>query len=193
MKKLLSLSALALLCAACVNGSSPSSSLRNQLGNPLFAEQYWSDLTDRMVTVQINEIEDLKKKHKDALVDETRADALRKAQESSAKVRSGFLGTLVDVHETVQGHVLLLNDVLYIGPDFLTAPGPSLHAYLTPAIDPRELKFPDPSSLDLGEVSPYGTQQFAVKNDQKQVYRSFVLYDKTLDRIYAFAQLQKTQ
>jgi len=69
-----------------------------------------------------------------------------------------------------------------------------LHVYLTNAVDPRDVAFPDPSAKDIGLIaSPYGAQSYALAltPDELKKYRTVVLLDRELNRIYGFAQLSK--
>jgi hypothetical protein len=189
-KSILALSLLFL--AGCSNGTSVS--LSDQMRNPLFAERYWSELTDRMVTIQLNNPELSKDEDKYALVDGTRQDALAKAQAATAKRKLGMIGNFISMNESVDGLVLLMEDALHIGPGFASYPGPSLHLYITTIVDPREGKFPDETSIDLGVLqSPYDTQSYPLPTLEKSLdqYRTAVLWDTELERLYAFAQLAK--
>ena len=93
------------------------------------------------------------------------------------------------------GQALALEGHLYFGPTFLTLPGPSLHVFMTKAVDPRDVAFPDPSAVDLGLLkTPYGTQSFDMPATVTLPgYRTVVLWDTRLKRLSAFAQLKVQQ
>lgn len=64
--------------------------------------------------------------------------------------------------------------------------------YVSNAVDPRDVNFPDDTAIDLGQLeSPYGMQRYSVPGAEEEVqqYRTVVLFDKSLERIYGFAQL----
>ena len=147
-----------------------------------------------MVSRQLNDPEIVKDKAKSAAIDAIREDALEKAQEQTRKRREGIFGYFVTIHEPVEGQALLMNNTLYIGPSFMTVPGPSLHIYLTTVVDPRDTKFPDATSIDLGLLSsPYDEQVYRLPSNAKnpEKYRTVVLYDTKLQRLYGFVQLTK--
>ena len=68
-----------------------------------------------------------------------------------------------------------------------------MRVYLTTAVDPRGVNFPDASALSLGLLqTPYGAQEYAFdESDSNPEFRTVVLYDTRLERIYGFAQLSK--
>ena len=68
-----------------------------------------------------------------------------------------------------------------------------MHLFLSESVDPRDIEFPDDSSVDLGPIlSPYGAQRYAVPTtDPPQRYRTAVLWDMKLERLYGFAQLSE--
>ncbi|MDB4978913.1 MAG: hypothetical protein JWM56_1099 [Candidatus Peribacteria bacterium] len=189
---LLTVSALAScgLLAACGNATvNQSKTLINELKNPLFAERYYEDLIGTLVNIEIREPDTAAKES--ALISKLKNDALEKAKEQTRIKRSGVLGRFVAAKQTPEGPVLLVNNTLYFGTDFITEPGPSLHVYLTKVVDPTQKIFPDSNALDAGRLeSPYGAQSYTIKNGSGS-YQTAVLYDTELKRLYGFAQLTK--
>jgi hypothetical protein len=183
-----------LFLTACNGGVALSPTMEEQLKNPLYAEQYWSHMTDRMVTIIINE-EFKDDAGKLAEVDKVRQESLEKAQAMTKRRGEGIYGSFVPVKETTQGIALAVDNMLYLNPDFFVYPGPALHVYLSTVLDPREGTFPDDTAIDLGIIqSPYGAQMYqtpSVKLLGEGAIRTVVLYDKLLGRIYGFAQLAK--
>ncbi len=194
-KNLLPLLLLPLLLASC-GGRSPieKTSIRWEklLENPLFAEQYWDELTERMVNVQLYGEDAAKDPRKMAVLDEVRRMAVQKSQEVRVAKRDGIMGSFVTVLETTEGLVLLRGHTLSFSPHFFTYPGAALKIYLTTMVDPREGTFPDAGSIEVGRLeSPYGAQEYQLAEVLKtEGTRSVVLYDAKLDRLYGFAQLQ---
>lgn len=191
MKRLLIV--LPLLLAACAK-ESVTEPLQSRVQNPLYAERYYDTLVDRMVELDIQNDPLLEDDGKRSLVHRTRLDALEKAKDATRKQHEGTMGTMIGIKEFARGEVLFLDSTLYLSPDFETAPGPELHMLLTTVVDPRDTPvFPDPTSKDLGRIeSAYGAQAYAVPPVEKPtLYRTLVLYDTKLGRIYSFAQLEK--
>ncbi len=161
--------------------------------NPLVAERYWEELTDRMTMLVINKDPILKDPAKAALIDRIKNDALAKAKEQTRLMRNGLSSSFQTVAQQTDGLALLLRNTLYLSSDFATYPGPSLHLYLTSMVDPRDSAFPDTSARDLGVMqSPYGAQAYDLGEDPKMsTYRTVVVYDTELGLIYGFTQLGK--
>ncbi len=157
--------------------------------NTLYAEQYWDDLTNRMVDLQMAGEKD---PVKSTLIDEVRKMALQNSKAEGKKRREGKIGAFVPGQENAQGHALLHANLLDLSTDFSTSPGPSLKIYLSTVVDPREGSFPDDTAIELDRlVSPYGSQQYTLPDDTDTAeLRTVVLYDNRLNRIYGFAQLQ---
>lgn len=165
--------------------------LEQQLENPLFAEQYYDDLVDRMVELFIQNDPAVEDNAKQGIIEDTRTEALNRAKEATSRQRDGVLGSFVSVKEHAEGEVLFLDGMLYLGPEFLSQPGPDLHIYLSKLIDPREEgSFPDADALDVGRVeSPYGAQTYTVIGaEDPTAFHSAVLWDTKLERMYGFAQ-----
>ena len=165
--------------------------LEQQLANPLYAEQYYDILLDRMVELDIQDDPLMQDASKAALVDNTRLDALKKAKEATQRQREGTIGQFIGASEEVRGEALYVDNMLYFGPTFETYPGPELHVFLSTVVDPRDVAFPDDTSMDLGRVeSAFGAQSMAVPEvENPLLYRTVALWDTKLERLYGFAQL----
>ncbi len=197
MKKSFAITASSLLfLAACGSATTGSATLDDKLKNPLYAQHYYQELTSNMVTLQLSNDPILKESGKQSLVDRTRIEGTKQAQEAVDTNASGPHGTFISDKDLVQGSVLMLGDTLYFGPDLVATPGPSLHVYISNTVDPRVGTFPDSSAVDLGVLQdPFGAQSYALpKNDQDQAagappLRTVVLWDKELEMVYGFVQL----
>lgn len=185
--------------AACVLLSNCSGRVRSQftledrLRNPLFAEQYWADTVKSMVDIAIKNDPLLQDSWKKSVVDSVRETALQEAKGIDAKRREGTSGFFIGQVVKTEGHVLYVDDTLYVGTNFFTTPGRSLHLYLSTVVDPRDVDFPDDTSMDLGSLeSPYGPQQYTVGAvENPLLYRTVVIWDTELERMHGFAQLNK--
>lgn len=189
MKKNLCVFSCALLLSACTG----TAATHDLYDNPLYAEWYYQDLVDEMVELVLREDEITKDERKMNIIEDTRRDALQKQKDAERRQYEGIMGQFISDIETTRGEALLLDDTLYLGPDFDTVPGPDLHLYLTTAVDPRD-SFPDETAIDLGELrDAYGAQAYAVpmsEGEERPQWRTLVLWDEQLERLYGFAQLQ---
>lgn len=181
--------AATLLLTAC--GTIQKTDIASELQNPLTASRYGDELADRLADLIIQ---------KDPVTEkEGIADMLREKIETAKNLANaardvqarGMMGALIPMKQTVLGYGLYVDDVLWLSSDFTSDPGPSVHVYLTTVVDPRDVTFPDDTAIDLGELqSPYGAQGYDVPHqDKPELYRTLVVYDTTLERIYGFAQL----
>lgn len=179
-----------IILAGCT-GTTTSANLEDQLKNPLFAERYAEAMVDRMVELQIRKDPLLEDESKRALVDETRKKWLEISREAEKKQRKGQKGGLIPLREFTQGEVLYLKNSLYVGTTFETDPGPSIHFFLTKMVDPRDGDFPDESSIDLGPIkTTFGAHSYSVPSiNDPLLYRTAVIYDTKLERLYGFAQM----
>lgn len=194
MRKFLITAGTAILLASCTQKPvGPNATLEEHLHNPLFAEQYYETLVDRMTEFAIQKDPILEDEKKSAIIDDVRRDALSASQAARAKQREGTSGFFVTVHEFVEGEALYVDDMLYLGPTFHADPGPSLHLILSTAVDPREGEFPDEKALDLGQLqTPFGADQYVVPDVENPLsYNTVVLWDTKLERLHGFAQLNK--
>lgn len=182
-----------LFLAACAGATQEAAtpSLHDNLRNPLYADRYWSEMVDRLTMLQIQSGAVLRDPKKAQTAETVKQDALKRSQEISAEIRKGLSADFVSIDEQVEGRVLLLDGTLYFGSNFVSYPGPALRVYLSDALDPRSRAFPGPSDVDLGILeNPYGTQSYALPEAKKDgEYRTVVLWDRRLGRLYAFAQL----
>lgn len=181
---------LAVVLSAC-NQTQYTPDKEALLNNPLYAEQYAEQLVDRMTNLEIYQDPSLEDASVRSIVDETKEKWLKVAAQSRKDQREGIKGTLIPMKEYVEGEVLYKDNILHLAPHFISAPGPSLHVFLSKAIDPRDVLFPDETAIDLGEItSPYGAQSVAVPEvDTPEEYRTVVLWDTDINRLYGFAQI----
>lgn len=193
--------AITTLLAGCTTTyvASPTNDppLAERLHNPLYAEYYFDDLTEQMLTLALREDPSLQDATIRNMVDRTRTESLERAAAAVKAQKEGRIGPFLSDRELVFGEALLLDHVLYFGPTFDSAPGPSLHTYLTTVVDPREDVFPDPTAIALGPLKDqYGAQSFAVPPDAESgstiPLRTVVLWDNELEILYGFAQLATT-
>ncbi|MDP6562057.1 MAG: DM13 domain-containing protein [Candidatus Peribacteraceae bacterium] len=179
-----------LLLAACGGTYNPDQ--KALLENPLYLEQYAEQLVDAMVNLEIYEDPLLEDAAKQKVVDSTKEYWLKKAKEARKAQRKGMKGSFTTMKEYTEGEVVFNGKTVYFGPTFDTTPGPSVHAFLTVTVDPRDVQFPDITAIDLGEVKvPFGAQGFVLdeKIEDFIKYRTVVLWDTKLDRLYGFAQM----
>lgn len=191
---LFALSAALLLtaCTAPPAAEPKTLTFEENLQNPLFADRYWTELTDRMVTMTINKDPILKDAGKLKIADKARLAAVEKQKAASAMQSNSMIGAFSTDREATQGYAMLKDGHLYLSTDFVTYPGVNLHLYLTSVVDPRDAAFPDPTAIDLGALtSPYGAQTYLITKEDPRLEKAqtVVLFDKDLERIYAFAFL----
>lgn len=194
MKKPLLL--LSVILAGCGTATGPSQS--DLLQNPLYAEYFFNDLAETLATIEIQK--DLPA-NAELIADADRLQAARDAKEdaiasgnAARKLRdSASVGEFVPDKELPRGNVMLRDGMLFTGPAFDTPPGPSLHVYLSPVIDPRDGTFPDAKAIDVGRLEQtYGTFAMPLPPDiDLKTIRTVVLYDTVLQRLYGFAQLSQ--
>lgn len=182
-----------LLLAACSSQATEITSLEDRLTNPLFTERYAEELVDRMVEFKIQGDPILEDEDKAEAIEDARKKWLEIARNARKRQREGFIGFLITVKEPVKGEVLYVDNTLYTDTTFTVAPGPNVHIYISTVVDPRDVEFPDESAIDIGKLqSAYGAQRYSVPLvEEPQLYRSVVLWDKDLERLYGFAQVNK--
>lgn len=163
------------------------------MSNPLYTKRYYDELVENLVSITIHSDPVLQKKGMTKTVERARRDAIAKAQEAEKRQRSGIKGAFIPMEEYVQGTAFLNDNTLYLSSDFEATPGISLHLFLTTAVDPRDVAFPDPSAVDLGLLqSAYGAQAFPAHLPADQSpYRTAVIFDAALERLVSFAQLSE--
>ncbi len=198
----------ALLCSTLALGACTAShntvSVDELLQNPLFAETYAEDVVNTMVNIEIRstESEELRENGEfyetGAILDLETLQKVRDVRSTWVPVgerarqaqREGSIGNFVAVTEYATGEALLKDGMLYFGPTFDLAPAADLHVFLSNTVDPRAAEFPDETAVDLGPLqSPYGTQSYAL-TEAEGPYRTVVLWEQNLQRIWAFAQLR---
>lgn len=196
MKKLLPALVLCAVLAGCGYGLPRQDvSLQDQLRNPLYAEFYYDDLTEQMITLALEDHPVMEDAAKRAIVDRTRTRSLEHAALANKAQDKGRGGAFISSDNLVFGDALLLDGILYFGPTFDAAPGPSQSLYLTTVIDPRDVTFPDPTAVRIGgPKNQYGAQAFDVSKlapaTGTGTFRTVVLWDEELELVYGFAQLQ---
>lgn len=161
--------------------------------NPLTASRYGDELADTMANLVIQSDPLAKDPNSRAIIDRQIEWGKQISQDARFLMTQGMFGSIIAIKESVTGNVIYLNDVLYLSSDFYTKPGPALHVFLTTVVDPRDIKFPDNTALDLGPLqAAYGQQQYPVPSRKNpELYRTFVLWDTVLNRLYGFSQLSK--
>lgn len=165
----------------------------DNLKNPLYAAQYYADLTERMVNLELQEDPVTKDARKRTIIDQVRKNAVANTQRVASLKQQGQEGILISDSDLARGQVLLLKSTLFFGTDFSTVPGPELHVFLSNVLDPRDGQFPDPTAVDLGVLrDAFGAQSIAIaaSTDLSDV-RTVALYDTKLGQLYGFAQLSK--
>ncbi|MBI2636283.1 hypothetical protein HYW84_03080 [Candidatus Peregrinibacteria bacterium] len=196
MKHLLAaFSLLSLVACATVSRGPLSMPLQERLRNPLVAERYWSELTEHMADLFRFKDPITKDAVKAAIIDSERLRALDMVAKARTLKSEGISGMFLQptMNETAIGEVLLRGNILSFGTTFLINPNPSVHVYLTTVVDPRDAKFPDATSLDLGLIqTAFGPQEYGVPaGKENSGFRTAVLYDTMLARLIGFAQLSK--
>ena len=161
------------------------------MDNPLYAERYAEEMVNVLAELEIQQDPLIADAAVKAQIAAMRDDWLAKAREARDLQRGGTSAQFAEMQQYARGEGLLLDGTFYLSSDFETLPGPGLRLYLTTMVDPRDGEFPDASAIDLGPlVSPYGAQQYAVADlSDPLAYRTAVLWDTTLEKIYGFAQL----
>lgn len=196
MKHLLySFSLISLVACTTVPRGPLSMPLQERLHNPLVAELYWGELTEHMADLFRFEDPITKDAVKAAIIDGERLRALDLVAKARALKAEGISGMFLQptTHETAIGEALLRDNILSFGAAFLINPNPSVHVYLTTVVDPRDAKFPDATSLDLGLIqTAFGSQEYEIPAGKENPgFRTAVLYDTMLERLIGFAQLSK--
>lgn len=192
MKKTLVASMALLTLTACQStGNTQEHKLSYLLENALFAERYSEAMVDTMVELEIYNDPIIQDEKKRKIADQTKEKWLKVAQAARKKQREGSKGGFIPMSEFTSGEVLYVDNTVFLAPDFATVPGPSLHLFLSETVDPRDVEFPDTTAIDLGEIrSNLGTSRYeVVEAGEPSAYRSLVLWDSALGRLYGFAQI----
>jgi len=187
-KSFLSIGLFALVLAGC---SDKSITLEDNLKNPLFAERYSEELVDRMVEYKIQNDPILEDEEKMKIIEETRKEWMEIGSAARKKQNEGYSGFLISMKELTKGELLYVDNMLYTDTLFDVPPGPDLRFYISTVVDPRDVKFPDETAIDLGELrSTYGAHAYVVPPiADPQSYRTIVLWDNKLEQLYGFAQV----
>lgn len=159
--------------------------------NPLYAEHYAEQLVDAMVNLEVYEDPVLEDEAKKKIVSDTKEKGLAVARQARTDQRDGIIGQFIPMKEYAEGEVLYKENFLHVAPSFVTTPGPDLHVWMTTVVDPRDVEFPDPTAIDIGSLkTAYGAQSYAVpKVEDPKAYRTVVLWDNALGRLWSFAQI----
>lgn len=162
-------------------------------GNPLTDSRYGDELADTLANLIIQSDPLTKDPTMLQMINDNIAKAKDMGNSARDLMSEGMQGAIIALTQDVVGYVLTLDGTLYISSEFTTDPGLDLHVYLSEAVDPRDAHFPDPTAVDLGKLqSPYGAQSYTIASKKSpELLRTFVLYDRTLKRLYGFAQLSK--
>lgn len=180
------ITSISLLFAGCAGN-------QTQLKNPLTAARYGEELADTMANLVIANDPIAKTPEMQTRIHQIITEGKQITMDARTKTDRGMKGGLIPIKENTTGYALYLDDILYFSSEFETKPGPDLHVFLTTAVDPRDVTFPDKTAVDLGILqSPYGAQQYSVPPEKNPaLLRTVVLYDLTVKRLYAFGQLSK--
>ena len=191
MKRLTLLFALLPLSACTSSTVTYEPDLDSLLSNPLYAERYAENIVDTMVNFEIYQDPILEDDAKAKIIDQTKEKWLKVAKKARKAQRSGAKGGFVPLKKHAEGEVMYADNKLHIAPEFFAVPGPSIHVYITTAVDPRDVDFPDESGFDLGELKTmYGAQTYSVPEvENPRLYRTAVLYDTELEVLWGFAQM----
>ena len=179
------------LLSAC--SGTAQTSIEEQNRNPLTASRYGDELADSMANMVIQEDPVSKDPVTRKIIDAEIERGKTIGDDARMKHQEGMRGGFVEIKAEVMGYVLYVDDTVYFSLEFLSEPGADLRVLHTTVVDPRDVAFPDPTSIDLGPLqSVYGAQQYSVPHQEKpELYRTVVIFDKKLKRIYGFVQLSK--
>lgn len=180
-----------LLFSAC--STTQRTSIEEQNENPLVAARYGEELADNLANLIIQKDRVVSDAVSLQMIQEEIVRAKAIVARAEAIQKDGMRGAIIGIGADVQGHALTLDGRLYLSSDFYVEPGVDLHIYLSQAVDPRDQIFPDPSAIDLGEIqSVYGAQAYDISTrESPELYRTIVLWDRSLKRLWAFGQLSK--
>jgi hypothetical protein len=184
---------LTFILAASLSGCTSSTSIAQENRNPLVASRYGDMQADTLANLFISKDPVTQQPGMKDLIEKKIDEAKTISTNARQLQQNGLMGLFIGIKEGVQGYALLLEKTLYFSSDFETKPGLNLHVYLTNAVDPRDVTFPDKTAIDLGEIqSAYGAQQYTLPGNTKpESYRTVVLWDTVLKRSYSFSQLSK--
>lgn len=185
--------ALALLLAACGSNLQSMDVQKYFAQNPLAAEEAATALGQVYVSMIVDEKAELEKNDLFDEVDGMRVAAGKAIEDATRERKNGLLGQFIPHKQFTRGFVLVRpkDGIIFTGTTFESAPGPDLHLFASELSDPREGVFPDDSAVDLGLMGyTYGPQTMTFDatlwNDN---FRSLIIYDVKLKRLYGFAQI----
>jgi len=181
-----------------IAGCSQNAAQEDLLRNPLYSRFYYQDLANHMADYSIQNDPILKDAEKKGIIESTRSRAVEHIANANALINAGKKGGFMSDTEYAAGTALLSGGTVYFSQDFNTLPGPSVRVYASTLLDPRGesgsvLPFPDESAVDLGPLkSPYMAQSYVIPAEAKDTaFRSIVLWDTRLERLFGFAQFQQ--
>ncbi len=170
-----------------------TTSIQEQNMNPLSATRYEEELANTLANFIIQkekftEVPGVAEKLQKYIV-----KAKNRLADADDILNAGMKGPMLSMKVTTTGYAALIGTKLYFSTDFETKPGINLHVYITEAVDPRDVEFPDSTAIDLGEIqTPYGAQVYDVpRQKKKNALRTVVLWDKELKLLYSFGQLSQ--
>ncbi len=185
--------ALALLLTACSNNLQSMDVQSYFANNPVAAEEAATALGQVYVGMIVNEKAELQKNDLFDEVDRMRAEAGAAIEAATRERKNGLLGQFIPFKQYTAGVVVVRpkDGIIFTGTTFESDPGPDLHLYASVVSDPREGVFPDESAKDLGLMGfTYGPQTMTFDatlwNDD---FRTLIIYDAKLKRVYGFAQV----
>jgi len=193
------LTAACILLAGCTKPALPTGQANPDpetlMTNPLFVERYAEELVNSMAELKIQNDPILEERGKEAVIDATRVFWMERTKEARRQQFEGRSGVFLPAKEFARGEVLFLDGTIFFDTLFEVIPGPELHVYFTTVVDPRDIEFPDETAIDLGIIqSAYGAQSHTVPALENPVqYRTVVLWDAQLERVYGFAQISARQ
>ncbi len=181
--------ALSIILLGGCSGAKSTISSHNQ--NPLTASRYGDELADALANLVINEDPITKDETMMKVINQQIGEAKKIAADAREMLSEAMQGALIPIQSDAHGFAAYLHDQLFLSSDFSVEPGINLHVYLTQAVDPRDVVFPDTTAIDLGEIQGvYGAQTYQVPHQARpELYRTVVLWDIVLKRLHAFTQL----
>lgn len=189
-----SIPALTIILSLALVGCSGNerTSLKAENKNPLTAQRYGEELADTLANLIIQKDKKAEDPKNAEIIRREIENAKDIAADAEKRMEGGTKGPFLQMQSLVEGYALYQENRLYFSSDFVTKPGLDLHVYLSEAVDPRDVEFPDASAIDLGSLQRIdGAQIYDVpRTSEPGKYLSVVLWEKTLGILYAFAQIR---